>query len=506
MKKKIPSDEEIKKYSHKKMTEPLLEHASEETIEEVWKLVKKLASYARVPGTLADHKKMAVFAEKDAVAGVVLDTLKDMGYPFKNTDFIPDIAGYYYCISLISQSMHRRDETIKLFHELLDHAIDIQSDSALPLARNMEALSKDYPDLAELFEKAKIIYKMDAIRSVREWVPIQINKLYRGYISAEKTEAEYINVADPQDGKVVVDVDEKEYVVRITENGKDIFNKKFKHYSYGMIVYAVVRDVLLRKHMEEMQIDDIADTRVVEAMRADLQKLYGDIAITVNNQELSYIMDGYEKYDNTNLPQEVRSYLEELYNDPDLKDALLFECDIEIGDAAWVKEHEEDASWFEELMGTGKSSYKNMKPFAHDGVGGLWVVLNDEMIGYIGTEGECGIIARNIHEFMNIVAVHRGYIDDLLSIDLLKSKEAFLEEYDGPNESDYSKEYNRFIKKHGFTKDVKKIYEYLIKGITMKPFFQVIATDDEYEDSSSMLGSDDGQETLEKLIEMLPAE
>ena len=273
-----------------------------------------------------------------------------------------------------------------------------------------------------------------------------------------------------------------------------------------MIVYAVVRDVLLRKHMEEMQIDDIADTRVVEAMRADLQKLYGDIAITVNNKELSYIMDGYEKYDNTNLPQEVRSYLEELYNDPDLKDALLFECDIEIGDAAWVKEQEEDDSWFEELMGTGESSYKNMKPFAHDDVGGLWVVLNDEMIGYIGTEGECGIIARNIHEFMNIVAVHRGYIDDLLSIDLLKSKEAFLEEYDGPNESDYSKEYNRFIKKHGFTKDVKKIYEYLIKGITMKPFFQVIATDDEYEDSSSMLGNDDGQEALEKLIEMLPAE
>ena len=45
---------------------------------------------------------------------------------------------------------------------------------------------------------------------------------------ADKIEAEYINVATPQDGKVFVEVDEKEFVVRIVENGKDIFKKKFK--------------------------------------------------------------------------------------------------------------------------------------------------------------------------------------------------------------------------------------------------------------------------------------
>ena len=48
MKKNTPSDDEIKNYSHKKMTLPLMEHASEEMKEPVWKLVKKLASYARV--------------------------------------------------------------------------------------------------------------------------------------------------------------------------------------------------------------------------------------------------------------------------------------------------------------------------------------------------------------------------------------------------------------------------------------------------------------------------
>ena len=126
MKKNTPSDDEIKNYSHKKMTLPLMEHASEEMKEPVWKLVKKLASYARVPGAMSDFKKMAVFAEDDAIVDVVLDTLQDMKYPFKNTDFIPDIMGYYYSIALISQSMHRREETIKLFNELVDYAISIR--------------------------------------------------------------------------------------------------------------------------------------------------------------------------------------------------------------------------------------------------------------------------------------------------------------------------------------------------------------------------------------------
>jgi hypothetical protein len=502
MKKKGPSEEELNKYSRKKMTLPLMEHASEEMKEPVWKLVKKLASYARVPGTVSDYKKMAVFAEDDAIVDVVLDTLKDMKYPFRNTDFIPDIMGYYYSIALVSQSMHRRDETIKLFNGLVDYAISIRSKSALPLARNMDVLSKDYPDLADIFEKAKIIYKIDAIDGVKEGVPIRINRLYPEYISADRVGEEYINVEKPQDGKVFVDVDENEFVVRIAENGKDIFTKKFKHCNYDLIEYAIIRDVLLRKHMDEMQINDASDSRVVEAMRTDLQKLYSDVGISVNNEELPYILDGHEKYDNTNLPKDVRDYLEEIYNDEGLKDAF-FDCDIEIYDEAWVKDLEEDDSWFEDLMGPGESSYKNIKPFARDGSGGLWVVLDDEMIGYIGTEGECGIIARNINEFMNIVAVYRGYIGALYDVDILKSEGAFLEAFEEGCDSDYKQEYNGFIRKHHFTKNPKKIYEDITKGVTVKPFFQVIATDDEYVNSRSILGIGDGQEGLESLIEML---
>ena len=62
MKKTIPNDEELKKYIHKKMTSPLMEHASEEMMESVWRFIKKISTYSRTPGTLSDYKKMVVFA------------------------------------------------------------------------------------------------------------------------------------------------------------------------------------------------------------------------------------------------------------------------------------------------------------------------------------------------------------------------------------------------------------------------------------------------------------
>ena len=43
-------------------------------------------------------------------------------------------------------------------------------------------------------------------------------------------------------------------------------------------------------------------------------------------------------------------------------------------------------------------------------------------------------------------------------------------------------------------------YELLKLGITSKPFFVIKAIDDEYVDSYSIIGDDDGQESLEKFI------
>ncbi|MCR5458292.1 MAG: hypothetical protein K6F51_00180 [Acetatifactor sp.] len=215
------------------------------------------------------------------------------------------------------------------------------------------------------------------------------------------------------------------------------------------------------------------------------------------------------KYESTSLPEKVQKYLEEIYNDEDLCEAF-YDCDVEIYDEEWVKDLEEDESWLEEMMGPGESTYHDIKPFARDGSGALWVVLDDELIGYIGTEGECGIVARNIDEFMNFIAVWRWYLSDCWDVDVLGSEEEFLsmlrdpERLEQPEEKERNdKAFDGMIERHGFTRDPKKLYEMVTLGMTTKPFFMIKATDEDYVDSSSLLRSDDGQEVLEQLSQLI---
>ena len=209
------------------------------------------------------------------------------------------------------------------------------------------------------------------------------------------------------------------------------------------------------------------------------------------------------RYEKTSLPENVRKYLEEIYNDDELRDAF-YDCDVEIYDEDWIRDLENDDSWLEDLMGPGESSYDDLKPFARDGSGALWVVIDDVLIGYIGTEGECGIVARNVDEFMNIIAMGR-YVSDYCSADLLKSEDAFLDGLAGLEDynADNKEVIERFIKKHGFTRDPRKLYKMIVQGLTVRPFFEIKATDDDYGDSYSLLGCDDGQNSLEQLIKLL---
>ena len=48
--------------------------------------------------------------------------------------------------------------------------------------------------------------------------------------------------------------------------------------------------------------------------------------------------------------------------------------------------------------------------------------------------------------------------------------------------------------------DDNELYRMLINGLTVEPFLEVKAVNDEYCDSYSLLGSDDGQESLLELI------
>lgn len=206
-------------------------------------------------------------------------------------------------------------------------------------------------------------------------------------------------------------------------------------------------------------------------------------------------------YNNTRLPEKLKKYMEEITSNSELLDAF-FDCDIEIYDEEWVKDFENDDSRLEDLMGPGISSYSDMKPFARDGSGALWVVINDEMIGYIGTEGECGIVAKSIDDFMNIIAFGQ-YFNDYCNVNILQSQEDFLKNACKSVGGEHAEVFGKFIEEHGFTKEWSELYRMIIDGLTVRPFLEIKATDEDYCDSYSLLGSDDGQESLLQLIELL---
>lgn len=206
-------------------------------------------------------------------------------------------------------------------------------------------------------------------------------------------------------------------------------------------------------------------------------------------------------YDNTRLPEKLKKYMEEITSNSELFDAF-FDCDVEIYNEESVIYFENNDSWLVELMGPGNYSYSDMKPFAQDGSGALWVVINDEMIGYIGTEGECGIVAKSIDDFMNIIAFGR-YFNDYCRVKILQSEEAFLKNAGECVGGEHAEVFGKFIEEHGFTKEWSDLYRMIIDGLTVRPFLEIKATDEDYCDSYSLLGSDDGQESLVELIELL---
>jgi len=224
------------------------------------------------------------------------------------------------------------------------------------------------------------------------------------------------------------------------------------------------------------------------------------------------------QFDKTSLPEDVKGYLREIYSDDGLREAFRY-FDVEVMDEEWVaREYEQDRTWLECAMGPNPEEHcsygGNIKAFAFEAGGGVWVVIDDNLVGYIGSEGECGFVARNIHEFMNIVSVWGGYLDDYWREDVLASEEAFYGVMNDPErlggympELESHREALRgFIERHGFTRE---IYEMALEGMTVTPFLVFEATaDGEYGPSYSVLRGPDGsaefigngQEVLQRLI------
>ena len=128
-----------------------------------------------------------------------------------------------------------------------------------------------------------------------------------------------------------------------------------------------------------------------------------------------------------------------LLKDDDIRDALFFLCDLR------VEDDPRQPLWFT-VDGT-----RDITVIARDGSGGLFITVpSSPRVMYVSSEGQAGVIAGNIDEFVALI-VACPYWRDLLrysgggKLDEMRRawpavEESWLEESDADNDDNYDKE------------------------------------------------------------------
>lgn len=104
--------------------------------------------------------------------------------------------------------------------------------------------------------------------------------------------------------------------------------------------------------------------------------------------------------------------LEYIRGNEELNNILMNECDIYF--------YEETRAT--QFLENNEEYSLGCKAFAQDGSGGEFVFLEDNSIGFIGSEGEVGRVAENLNELL-IFLIHAGYISDFSCKHIYKNNE-----------------------------------------------------------------------------------
>ena len=166
--------------------------------------------------------------------------------------------------------------------------------------------------------------------------------------------------------------------------------------------------------------------------------------------------------------------VENITNNDDLKEYFSVECDVDFVNKETLLDKLNSLTEFT------KSNY-NLEPFACDGAGGIYVILNNKKIGYIDCEGEAGIVANNLKDFFSIVA-NCGYLSDYAKFKCLKDEKSFMDyftEFETSREKDVIK---KFIEDNSLDNDPKKIYKIFKNAILTEPKLLLKATSEDYVD------------------------
>jgi len=104
--------------------------------------------------------------------------------------------------------------------------------------------------------------------------------------------------------------------------------------------------------------------------------------------------------------------LEYIRGNEELNNILMNECDIYF--------YEETRAT--QFLENNEKYSLGCKAFAQDGSGGEFVFLEDNSIGFIGSEGEVGRVAENLNELL-IFLIHAGCISDFSCKHIYKNNE-----------------------------------------------------------------------------------
>ena len=178
-------------------------------------------------------------------------------------------------------------------------------------------------------------------------------------------------------------------------------------------------------------------------------------------------------------------YLDRINNSTELKDEIYWKCGLEI----WKPNELQDD--LESLMEGGCKQNYELIPFASDGDGGVCVLVDNQYVAMIDSEGGAGYIAASVDDFINILLWYK-YIP--ITKKVFDGFEEFIEDYQrdeyGSNTSELI---NDFLQSEHLDLDNRMVYEKFLKGVSLTPAFIIEPMDEEYEISENLFRFDEAE-------------
>ncbi len=176
--------------------------------------------------------------------------------------------------------------------------------------------------------------------------------------------------------------------------------------------------------------------------------------------------------------EQINRFLDQICKNQSLVDYLSIECDFDLQDEDRLKDD------LEFLLEGSKPNY-DLEPFACDGAGGVYVMLDNGCVGYIDSEGSAGIVGNSPQSFFSIL-LNCGYISDFAKFGVLKNRQAFLDYFNKleiPRSESFVCD---FIRRNSLDSDPEIIFSLFRNSVMTLPALELKAINGEYCDSEQL--------------------